>query len=355
MNAPVFQSPPSHPQASSDASGATLRILFIGPGSKGRYGRFYYSTDKKLRNGFTRQNHNCFLFSDREAASFTLGMRALGKRRANRNFNEIAESFRPQLIVLFLAHIIEPATLRAYRQAHPDCRIVNVEVDLIDTKDRLDRHQATKGVVDATFLTSGGAPLESIRALGHRATYVPNPLDQSIECGRSFAHDNHVHDLVYVTGAAELSDRWEILTQLERIQPDLRYARYGAGKNRVLGDTYFKVLNRSRGGLNWSARNDIDLYSSDRIAQLFGSGNLVCTSTQAGFERFLGSDTAVYFKDAADLSAQLGKAIKSDSWRDIAARGQAKYQALFNEQRVADYIVRFAFENDVSSFEWADV
>lgn len=342
-------------EAPAGKATAPLRILFIGPGSKGRYGLFYYSTDKKLRNGFTRQRHNCFLFSDREAASFTLGMRALGKRRANRSFNAIAESFRPQLIVLFLAHIIEPETLRAYRAAHPDCRIVNVEVDLIESEERLDRHRAVAGVVDATFLTSGGAPLKNIRALGHRVSYLPNPIDRSIECVQSYSHDNHTHDIVYVSGAPEHSERWKPLDDLEAERPDLRIGRFGAGKNRILGDEYFKLLYASRAALNWSAKNDIELYSSDRISQLFGSGNLVCTSTEAGFQRFLGPDTTIFFKDTADLAQQLDAAFASDSWRDIAERGQARYTELFNEERIADYIIKFAFEEDVSSFEWADV
>lgn len=331
-----------------------MRVLLVGPGLRGRYGGFYYSTDKKLRNGIIRSGHNCLVFSDRDVADIALGVRALGARYANGQFLKMISKFEPDVVILFLAHIITRKTFETARRMRPAMRIANVECDLLDTEKRFGRHDKLKGIVDATFLTSAGEPLAELRRRMGRVSFLPNVVDTSIESARAFAAENHTYDLVYVSSLAAGSTRWQLVDDVERKAPQIRIGRYG-GKKWVYGTRYFALLESARCALNWSERNDIPLYSSDRIAQLFGSGNCVCLPRSLGYDRFLGEDGALYFEDSEDLAGQLVGAIQSGSWRATARTGHTRYEALFNERRIAQYILAYTLEQDVSAFEWSDI
>lgn len=332
----------------------TMRILLVGPGLRGRYGGFYYSTDKKLRNGIIRSGHNCMVFSDRDVADIALGVRALGAGYANGQFLKMVSKFEPDVVILFLAHIITRKTFETARRMRPQMRIANVECDLLDSDKKFARHDKVKGIVDATFLTSAGEPLEELRRRMGRVSFLPNVVDTSIESVRSFAAENHTYDLVYVSSLAAGSPRWKLVEDVERKAPELRVGRYG-GKKWVYGTRYFALLESARSALNWSERNDIPLYSSDRIAQLFGSGNCVCLPRTLGYDRFLGENGALYFDGSDDLAANLRDAIRSGRWREIARTGHERYEALFNERRIAQYILAYTLEQNVDAFEWSDI
>ncbi len=331
-----------------------MRVLMAGPGLRGRYGGFYYSTDKKLRNGLIRSGHNCLLFSDRDVADIALGVRSLGARYANRQFLKMVTKFEPDVVILFLAHIITRETFETARRMRPAIRIANVECDLLDSPKRFARHEKLKGLVDATFLTSAGEPLAELRRRLGRVSFLPNVVDTSIEDVRAFAAEDHAYDLVYVSSAPDDAPRWKLIDKVEQRVPSLRIGRYGSSKW-VYGTRYFSLLESTRCALNWSERNDIPLYSSDRIAQLFGSGTCVCLPRSLGYDRFLGEDGAVYFDSGEDLADQLDDVTRSGRWRDIASAGHRRYEALFNERRIAQYILDYTLEKDVSDFEWSDI
>jgi hypothetical protein len=278
----------------------------------------------------------------------------LGKIAVERHLLNVARSYEPELIVLLQADQVSNEALRAVREEHPNCRIVNVDCDLI-VEERVPRVLSRRGTVDATLITSAGAPLELMRREGLRAGFVPNPTDASLENADAYAVAEKFFDLIYISGMRKAGNRWDIIRAVAQRASDLRVGSFGADKLRVLGQDYFNVLKQSRCALNWSARNDLHLYSSDRIAQLFGAGACVCLPRSTGFDMFLGEAEAVFFADVDDLVVKLRRVKSTEEWKEIARSGRDKYRALFNETRVARFLLDFVFDGPVKDYEWGAV
>jgi hypothetical protein len=328
-----------------------MKIVVCFPGYSNKYQDFYYSFDKKFINGFIRLGHSVIPFSDRDYAS-RFGVRSLGTPLANRKLLSICESYRPNALALFQAHLISNGTLSTIKAMVPGCRVINVDCDLIADEARQRRLLQRLPVADATLITSAGEPLMHLRRSGLRAAFVPNPTDASMENADSFSVAEKTWDLIYIAGARSTSDRWTLVRKVEAAAPTLKVGTFGANKKRAFGEDYFNLIKSAKTALNWSVRNDIDLYASDRIAQLFGSGICVCLARSSGFHRYLGEGAAIYFHDADDLSTKVQRAVKDGSWADYGRAGRDRYRQLFNETKVAKFVLDFALDGDLSAYEW---
>ncbi|MCL4767056.1 MAG: glycosyltransferase [Hyphomicrobiaceae bacterium] len=266
----------------------------------------------------------------------------------------MAAAYRPHVIALFHADRITNGTLAEIKQAYPECRIIDIDCDLVEPPARFARVSARSSAVHATLITSGGTALERLRVAGFRAGYVPNPTDECIDLPGQSAAQEKTWDLVYVASQNRKSSRWDLIRSIESAAPDLRVGKFGADKQRVLGRAYFDLLAASKAALNWSARNDIPLYSSDRIAQLFGSGTCVCLPRSSGFDKFIDAGSAVFFASDEDLVPRLRDAVQSGEWEEIGQAGRRRYTTLFNETRVAQYVLDFLFERPTNDYEWGD-
>jgi hypothetical protein len=328
------------------------RIIACGPGYQGKYQHFYYSFDKKIINGLVRAGHAVIPLSDREITRSVGGIRAIGRLAVERQLLSLARSFAPDVVVLLQADQVPNSALLAVKSEYPNCLIVNVDCDAIINDERMQRLTMRRGIVDATLITSAGQPLDALRHGKLRAGFIPNPTDASLENADVYTHPDKFFDLIYVCANYKIGERWDLIRDIAREAPDLKVGSFGADKRRVLGQDYFNVLRSSRCALNWSHRNDVHLYSSDRISQLFGAGACVCMPRSIGFEMFLGDDDAIFFSDSDELIAKLRRIKSTEEWVDIAKQGQRTYRALFNETRVARYIMDFAFDVSLREYEW---
>jgi hypothetical protein len=334
--------------------GREMKIVTCSPGSSNKYQDFYYSFDKKFINGFIRLGHSVIPFSDRDFAS-RFGIRPLGAAFANRKLLAICESYSPDLLVLFQADLISNLTISTIKEVSPGCRVVNVDCDLVASEAKQRRLLRRRTVADATLITSAGEPLRHLRASGLRAGFVPNPTDASIENADSFSVAEKTWDLIYVASKRATSERWNLIRAVETNASELRVGSFGADKSRIFGQAYFNLIKSAKAALNWSHQNDIDLYASDRIAQLFGSGICVCLARSSGYSRYLGNHAAIYFDDAAELSTKVRHAVLDGTWAEYGRAGREQYRRLFNESRVAQYVLDFALREDLSVYEWGRV
>jgi len=332
-----------------------MQIVTVGPGITYRYAKFFYATDRKIRNGLVRSGHHVTHVSDRDVASSALGVRPLGKGLANRKLLEVVEAVEPDLIILFQAHLITKETLSSIKAKINGCKIANFDNDPLISEKHFERLWDLKDVVEATFTTSAGEPLEQLRKGGLRTSYIPNCTDQSIEDGDPFDNSGLLYDLVYFAGAELHTERWQLPLEFSSIASEVKCGFFGYGKTKVYGKSYFDLLRKAKLALNWSGLNNVHLYTSDRIAQLFGTGRCVCLHKGFGYQRFIGNNDAIYFEDVRDLVAKVRTVLKEDSWQEIGKNGQKRYRDLFNEKRTAQYVVDFTFGEDVSDYEWGSV
>ncbi len=109
-------------------------------------------------------------------------------------------------------------------------------------------------------------------------------------------------------------------------------------------------------GLNISRRNDVTLYSSDRLTQLTGNGLLTFCPEIPKMELLFSTDEIVYFKDLNDLLSKLIYFHRHpEAGRQIAEQGWQRAHSSYNASRVTQYMLERLFDQPLSSdYEWRD-
>ncbi|MGI9477524.1 MAG: glycosyltransferase family protein [Hyphomicrobiaceae bacterium] len=327
-----------------------MKVIIVAPGFRLKHQYFYYSFYKMLLAGFYRTENYTFFMSDRDVAdSFAMGMRALGKGYARRYLIEACDKLQPQVLVSCHADIIDAKTYSTIRDRH-NTRVCMVDCDYIDVTAqhasalRLSR---LKEVIDAAFITTGGDRLRRVREIFPHTYYVPNPLDPGTFDQN--ANQERPHDLVYVASSRQRVDH--LLKAVE--SADMSVVTGGGKKNAALyGFNFENFMRSAKFGLIASLYNE-DLYSSDRIAQVFGVGCAALVPATIGLQKYIPEDAAIYYHDENDLVEKMKAALSSGTYREIAARGRAAYLEAFGSQRVAQYIIDKTIDpsKDLASFD----
>ncbi len=341
-----------------------MRILHVGNGNEKHRGQRFYDVGRKLNNGLIRNGHNVLFFSDRDVARasniFGSSRSKKGMRVANERLIETAEHFKPEFLLFGHADIITSETVKTIRGMFPSAPVAQFNVDPIFFDATVRNIHRKLEVVDASFVTTGGPILKKATRPGHRAFYMPNPIDTSIETYRCHERDDQPFDLFYAvratttTGDYRGNYRLDLPRQLKAEVPELRCHFHGFdGAPEIFGTHFYRALGSCKMGLNLShiqttlkgairlaEPEEKYLYSSDRISQYLGNGLLTFTMDGNGLERLFSADELVTFADADDLKNKLRHYRHNDSERmRIAANGWRKAQTLHNERLVAQYIV----------------
>ena len=319
-------------------------------------GANYYAMPYKLSNGLTRRGHFVFNYSDRDVANANIfRIRELGVGRANEKLIGVCKEVRPDLLLLGHCTIIKPETVSAIRAAHPGIRIAHWNCDGLFVEKNLARLQALAPLVDMSFVTTAGEDLRQVVVNGGRATFMPNPLDKAIENLRVFERDA-ANDLVFLTGFNSYDkEKLEICDAVKARLPDLKFDVRGLyGVPGVWGADVFDVMANAKMGLNISKRNDVYLYSSDRMAQLMGLGILTLIDKRTRFDEIFGPDELVTYDGVDELIAKLNHFRKhDDERRTIAENGWRRAHEIFSETVVARSILDRTFDQPLSqTYAW---
>jgi hypothetical protein len=317
-------------------------------------GEHFYTIPYKLDNGFTRLGHNVFRFCDRDVAdSYLLGLRAAGTGHANRKLQLICEQVRPDLLLLGHCTLVSPETIRAIRAMIPGLRVAHWNCDPLFVPQNLARLKALAPLSDITLVTTAGDDLNAVAEAGGRVTFMPNPLDISIESVRAFDNPNADIDLLFTANPEK--SRADFCETIRKEIPDLNFHFYGfGGAPSLFGAKAFDVAGRSKMGLSLSRRNDVFLYSSHRMSLLMGCGLLTLIDRRAGFDTIFRDDELVFFEGIDDLLTRIRHfKANDDERRHVARQGWQRAHAIFSETLVAQWILDTAFENGPSGdYAW---
>jgi hypothetical protein len=343
-----------------------MRILHAGNFGSRAKGAFLHSVAAKLSRGMIRAGHHVVDFSDRDVAraSTPFGARKLGVHGANRALARLAHEMRPDLLVLGHADTITAGTVAALRKAIPAMRVIQWNVDPVFEAGNLARLRAKLPVVDATLVSSAGEALLPLRRPGMRLGFLPNPVDASVETGEAHLHEVLPFDLFFACGhpsrplrsvCGRSFDMEWLMASLSRAVPALRLRLAGLfGHPHVYGHAYQAALAEAAIGLNVSRRNDVMLYSSDRLAQMAGNGLAILVDRATGYDRLFGPAEMVFFSSVEDIAEQTRRLLADPAWRcAVGGAGRARYHALFNETRIARYLVDVGCDaHDPKAYEW---
>jgi Glycosyl transferases group 1 len=345
---------------------SSLRIIHAGNFGTRAKGAALNSIAPKLSRGLIRAGHAVVDFADREVAraATPFGGRSLGVSAANRALTRLALDVRPDLLVLGHADMIKPATISDLRRAMPAMRVVQWNVDPISEARNMARLREKLPVVDATLVSTAGDALRTLKRAHMRLGFFPNPVDFSVETGTAHLHEKLPFDLFYACGHPSRPLRnlcgadWDMeafVAALVPLVPGLRPRLAGmCGAVHLAGAPYQTALGKCAMGLNASRRNDFLLYSSDRLAQIVGSGQLALVQRTTGYDSLFSDSEIGFFGSLDELASLLRRMIAEPAARQAAAAaGRVRYHALFNETRVARYVVDVAFDtHNPADYEW---
>jgi hypothetical protein len=205
-------------------------------------------------------------------------------------------------------------------------------------------------------VTTAGEDLRQVVETGGRATFMPNPLDKAIETARVFERDDVANDLVFLTTFnAYDKEKLEICDAIRARLTDLKFDVRGLyGVPGVFGADVFEVMTNAKMGLNISKRNDVYLYSSDRMAQLMGLGILALIDKRTRFDEIFGSDEIVTYSGTGDLIDKIDYYRRRDAERKkIAENGWRHAHTIFSETVVAQYMLDRTFDRPLSqTYAW---
>lgn len=336
-----------------------MRVLHIAYQQLRRYGLTRVSWAQKLTNGLIRNYHNTQVFSDRDIAAFEapLGIRDLGKSKANKRLLETVEAFEPDLVIAGHCDIIENKTLQEIKRRKPATVVVHCNNDPLFVPENAERIHHRARAVDAVFVSTGRPELKIFEGHGARLYHMPNPVDPAIEIYNVAAQAETPIDLLFCSNSDNYTERLQTVKFLKDALPaDLVFKTYGSfGEKPVWGRAYDRALSQSKMALNLNRQEGDYWYSSARMAQLAGNGILLFTHAAPRFDELLPAQTAVYFDSREQLLEKIKEFHADDAMRrDWAARTRAFFHREINATLYAQYIVEASCQLPYShDYVWA--
>jgi Glycosyl transferases group 1 len=341
--------------------GLVMRILLVGPTAASkrvhnswfspRAGLMFYCFANRLANGFVRNGHFAMTFNDRDSRHPALNVRPAAAWLANRRLLKLARDLQPDLLCLHHCDLISNETVLQIRKEMPRCRVAVVYYDTLHVENSAQRFRKFLEVADFGFATTAGQTLARFSGTAPVA-FIPNPIDLSIDNGRAYAVGEKRVDIFCACGTTGSAERWELIDELRRLKPDLRYSLHARNKiGRVSGDAYYALMDQAKAGLNLNTQEG-DLYASDRMAQYIGNGLLLATSRASGFDQHFPDNEMIFFGDAAELGDRLEWALGDDDrWRSMAQKARARAADFMSGERVTDFIIRMTMGMPIPA-EW---
>lgn len=345
---------------------SNLKILHICDTHIRHFGRLFYSTGRKLQNGFIKNNVNCLNLSDRDITRLNKSLFDIsGKKALLRAIEENIKQFRPDVILIGHVDKLEYLDFISLKESNPhiifaqwflDPLIKNGGPDYNKNKERfLNKYQ----VCDFSFLTTCPSQLDFVDE--KKTFFIPNPIDPTIETLNIFENKQFKKDLFIAISHGQhrgiLKSGYEDdrIDVINKINKNIELNLFGAfNKNPVWGTEFFNELNICKMGLNISRGKPIKYYSSDRIAALLGNGILTFIHSDYNYQDFLSADEIIFYENIEDLNDKLLYYKKNDKERQqISRNGKVKSNEIFNNKIVAEFILSKITEKTVSkTYNW---
>jgi len=335
-----------------------MRILHVANFNTHKYGTDLYSTDRKISIGLTQNGHFVYDFSYRDVSrneSFFKTTK-LGTAAVNKRLIESCNHLSPHLLLLGHSELIEAKTLKTIKHRHPDIKIGLWYVDALFHREKASHIIDRLESIDVVFATTSGKYLQEYASGTTRAAFIPNIVVSSIESFKAFDNTSFDYDFIFCGRDTNDPERQAFMLELKkRAEKEMRCSFKGClGTSPVTGYDYLHFLSRARMALNISRRNDVPLYSSDRITQLTGNGLLTFCPEIPQMRMLFSDREIVYFTNLDELVSKLVfYHAHPEEGRQIANAGWQRVHSSYSAVRVTRYMLEILFDQPLSSdYEW---
>jgi hypothetical protein len=338
-----------------------LKIINIyNQGQKLNHRLYNISLGKKFTNGFIRNNHDVLEISDRDFLKSNKMFDLFPNRKNFQNYLiETFKNYNPDLLFFGHTNNIDLSTLYKFKSHNKNLIISQWNEDplmpsLDYSKKNISNINLYSNFIDHNFITTEPSVIKNkINSDNFHFFFVP--VDNNIERFDVF-NMNPNNDLFYamshgvnraVLKAGIEDNRVKFLDKLVRKIPDIKYDFYGFENRQPLwGIEFNDALINSKMGLNLSRGKPTKYYSSNRIASIMGNGLLTFVDKKVQMNDFFNKNEIVFYNNVTDLSDKIKYYSKNNTLRKkIAQAGKKKYFKLFNEKKIAKYILDISLGN----------
>ena len=344
-----------------------LRILNIyNAGQKLNHRLYNISLGKKFTNGFIRGGHDVLEISDRD---YIKNNKLKFLNSSNISFDnfllETYKNYNPDFIFFGHTKNISNNLIENFRLINKNLIISQWNEDpvmknLEYSANNIKNIKKYSNLVDHNFLTTDPSVLVKQKIKIKNAHFFFVPVDRNIECFDVYKH-NTTKDLFYAMShgvnratlkKGKIDNRINFLNKLIENINGVNYDFYGfENREPIWGNNFYKALIKSKMGLNLSRGKAVKYYSSNRIASLMGNGLLTYVDHNTQLSDIFNSKEMVTYTNIQDLAEKIIFYNKNDILRKkIARNGQKRYFKLFNEVKIAKYIIDQSFGNKNNLF-----
>ncbi len=342
-----------------------LKIINLyNQGQKHNHRLFNISLGKKFTNGFVRNGHDVLEISDRDYLRNNKSFNLIPNKINFQNFLiDTFKNYNPD--VFFFGHTknITLDTLEAIRSINKNLIISQWNEDpvmdgLNYSKQNISNIKLYADYVDHNFITTHPSIIKNKINSNFHFFFVP--VDKNIERfdvyklrpknDLFYAMSHGVNRSILKQGTED--DRIKFLDMLIKKIPDIKYDFYGfLNKQPIWGNDFNNALINSKMALNLSRGRPTKYYSSNRIASIMGNGLLTFIDKNVGMSDFFNKDEIIFYSSINDLSDKIKFYSRNDKLRTkIAKKGKTKYFKLFNESKIAKYMIDISMGKQASLF-----
>jgi hypothetical protein len=329
------------------------KILHVANFNENSDGRLFYSFANKINTGFIKNNHIIEIISDRFYLKANKSF--INPFNSNLKFNNkilnTLKNFSPDMLLIGHVFNIDENVFSYCKEKN--IKICSWYIDSISKEffniDKEKKFFNNLKHVDKCFITSS-PKLFKKHKFYNKLTFIPNPVDNSIDNYRNFESKDLEFDIFSAISHGQnrsllkkgKSDtREKLIKNLITNAPKIKFASFGLDKfEPIWGSNYYYYLSKSKMGLNISRGVYQKYYSSDRISSLIGNGLLVFIDKKTELNKLFNDKQVVFYKNEKDLINKILYYASNDKIRiKFAKSAYNKYHKHMNNMIVTNYIL----------------
>ncbi len=344
-----------------------MRILHISNFGDKHNGRLYWNQCFKISNGFIRNGHNVYNYSERDKSRSYLFNKFNNNKNLQKSILETVKNYNPDIVLLGHADRVHLETIEKIKYINKDIKIAEWNVDNYKLDNTEKKLKTRSKYLDGIFSTTADNKISECIS-NNFITFFPNIVDSTIENLKIFKENNHKKDIFFAlshgVGTGKLraknskneknDPRVVIANKIINSDSDIKYNFFGFNKiEPIWANEFNNEIKSCYMGLCIQRKPQLKYCLSDRVAQYGGNGLMLFLEADTKYDDFLiNREEAVFFDGYEDLIKKIVyyKDNKIDSLK-IAEAGYKKLHTCCNEKVVTNYFLDCLFGKNLDELK----